>query len=200
MNLIRTVLVDDHRLFSEGLERLLTDTQKFEVVQKFHDGKNLLEYLQHETPDLIILDIEMPSLNGLDIVKRLSLTALKSKVVFLSMHEDSIYAREAFALGAFAFLNKSMESSRLIDSLLQISDGKKVFPNINFKVVNDSPLSEREVTILKFIARGLTSEEIAAQLKISPLTVKSHRKNMIQKLKAKNSSELLVKAFERGII
>lgn len=198
--MIKTVLVDDHRLFSEGLERLLSESHQFEVLKKFSDGRNLLEYLQHESPDLVILDIEMPSLNGLDILKRLSLTDLKSKIVFLSMHEDAIYAREAYTLGAFGLLNKSMESSLLIESLLRIYQGTKVFPNMTVKIINDSPLSDREITILKLIARGLTSEEIASQLKISPLTVKSHRKNMIQKLKAKNSNELLVKAFERGII
>ncbi len=200
MDRIRTVLVDDHRLFSEGLERLLTESGKFSIIQKFHDGKQLLEYLQTVTPDLLILDIEMPALNGLDILKRLVLTGIKSKIIFLSMHDDAIYAREAFGLGAYAFLNKSMESQLLIDSLLDIHQGKKVFPEISLKSSQDSPLSERELTILKLIARGLTSDEIAAQLKISPLTVKAHRKNMIQKLKAKNSSELLVKAFERGIL
>jgi DNA-binding NarL/FixJ family response regulator len=203
MKLIRTVLVDDHRLFAEGLERLLTESNRFQVIQKFHDGKNLLDYLQTDTPDLIILDIEMPSFHGLDIAKRLGFLHESSKVVFLSMHEDDIYAREAFQLGGYAFLNKSMESSLLIESLLQVSEGKKIFPSMAFKatkIESDSPLSDREVTILKLIAKGLTSEEIAGQLHISPLTVKSHRKNMIQKLRAKNSSELLVKAFERGII
>lgn len=198
---IKTVLVDDHRLFAEGLEKLLTESGRFEVLNKFTDGKNLLEFLYYQTPDLIILDIEMPALNGLDVLKRLSLSQSTAKVVFLSMHEDLIYAKEAFSLGAYAFLNKSMESTKLIEALIEVvEEGKKSFPNINFKVTHDSPLSEREVTILKMIARGLTSEEISEQLKISPLTVKSHRKNMIQKLKAKNSSELLVKAFERGII
>jgi DNA-binding NarL/FixJ family response regulator len=200
MKQIKTVLVDDHRLFSEGLERLLIDSEHFAVLKKFNDGRHLLEYLQKQTPDLIILDIEMPALNGLDVLKRLSLSQVPSKVVLLTMHEDTVYAREAFSLGAYAFLNKSMESSLLIESLLSVNEGKKIFPNINFKVTNDSPLSDREITILKLIARGLTSDAIADQLNISPLTVKSHRKNMIQKLKAKNSSELLVKAFERGII
>jgi DNA-binding NarL/FixJ family response regulator len=200
MSLISTVLVDDHRLFAEGLEKLLADSRHFNVLSKFNDGRTLLDYLTDHEPDLVILDIEMPALNGLDIMKRLSLSPLQSKIVFLSMHEDPIYAREAFALGAYGYLNKSMESSLLIESLLQIHEGKKVFPNISFKVVNESPLSGREITILKLISRGLTSEEIAQQLHISPLTVKSHRKNMIQKLKARNSSEMLVKAFERGII
>ena len=198
--LINTVLVDDHSLFIDGLERLLVDSRHFSIHRKFNSGKSLLEYLVNETPDLLILDIEMRGLNGLDIAKRLSLSKHSLHIVFLSMHDNSVYVREAVQLGASGFLNKSMESSMLIESLLRIMAGEKVFPEVNSIATSNSPLSEREVMILKLIAKGLTTDEISVQLKISPLTVKSHRKNMIQKLKAKNSTELLVKAFERGVI
>jgi len=200
MSEFSTVLADDHVLFCDGLERVLVDSRRFAVNRKFNNGRNLLEYLVQEVPDLVILDIEMPGLNGLDVVKRLSLSKLTSKIVFLSMHDNSIYAREALQLGAVGFLNKSMESTQLIDALLRIMQGEKVFPEITTVTTSNSPLSDREIMILRLVAKGLTTEEISVQLKISPLTVKSHRKNMIQKLKAKNSSELLVKAFERGII
>ncbi|MBL7856193.1 MAG: response regulator transcription factor [Cyclobacteriaceae bacterium] len=200
MEVIKTILVDDHILFCEGLERLLTESNQFNILKKFHNGKNLLEYLTTETPDLVILDIEMPGLNGLDVVKRITLSKPSVKVVLLSMHDENIYAREALAQGACGFLNKSMDSLLLIESLLQVSQGKKVFPIISQHAQPDSPLSEREIMILKLVSRGLTNESISQELKISPLTVKSHRKNMIQKLKAKNSAELLMKAFERGLI
>ena len=200
MNLINTILVDDHVIFCEGLERLLTDSNQFKILNKFHNGKSLLEYLTNVTPDLIIIDIEMPGLNGLDVVKRISSSKPAVKVVVLSMHDENVYAREAHSIGAAAFLNKSMDSQLLIESLLLVSQGKRVFPNISLMPQPSSPLSERELMILKLIAKGQTNEIISQELKISPLTVKSHRKNMIQKLKAKNSSELLMKAFERGLI
>lgn len=200
MEKIRTILVDDHLLFTQGLERLLNESGDFNILSKFTDGKSVLDYLQDHSVDLVILDIEMPKMNGLDVAKRIHSFTPETRVVFLSMHEDNVYAREAIALGSAGLLNKSMESNLLIDSLKKVMNGENVFPQVASRPAEDSTLSEREKTILKLMARGMTSEEISGQLRISPLTVKSHRKNMLHKLKAKNAGELLVKAFERGII
>jgi DNA-binding NarL/FixJ family response regulator len=200
MTMIKTILADDHRLFCEGLEKLLTESGAFQVIQQFHDGRTLLEQIRTLDPELVILDIEMPGLNGLDVVKRLTSVTPTAKLVILSMHEENVYASEARALGAHAYLSKSTENLQLLQSLKSVMTGQKVFPKTPSAVTFQSPLSDREMLILKLIAKGKTSESISKDLQISHLTVKAHRRNMIQKLNVSNSSELLAKAFELGLI
>jgi len=198
---IKTILVDDHKLFCDGLEKLLTETGEFQVLQKFYNGRDLLENLtKNQHPDLLVLDIEMPGFTGLDAISRIKLNNPAIKIVMLSMHEENVYAKEAFSLGADAYLIKSIESRLLIESLHKVMKGEKLFPYVNKVVKSDSPLSEREEEVLRLISRGKTSEEIAEKLNISPLTVKAHRRNMIRKLNAKNSSELMTKALEQGLL
>jgi len=199
--MIKTVLADDHRLFCEGLEKLLAESKSFHIIQKFHDGRTLLENIRTLDPALIILDIEMPGLNGLDVVKRLTTVTPNAKLVVLSMHEENVYASEAHALGAHGYLSKSMESTLLLEALRNVMEGQKVFPKSPTQTPTyNSPLSDREMLILKMIAKGKTSESISKDLQISHLTVKAHRRNMLQKLNVSNSSELLAKAFELGLI
>jgi DNA-binding NarL/FixJ family response regulator len=198
--MIRTVLADDHKLFCDGLERVLNDSGNFKVVQKFHNGQNLLEHIGQIHPDLIIIDVEMPLLNGFDAIKRIRLNNMQSTIVVLSMHEESVFSQEAYSLGADAYLSKSMESSQLIDSLLKACQGSKIFPPTASVSKIDSPFSDREHEILRLIASGKTSEQIAERLKISHLTVKAHRRNMMRKLNVNNAAELITKALEMGFL
>jgi DNA-binding NarL/FixJ family response regulator len=199
--LIRTILADDHKLFCDGLERVLADSGHFDVIKKFYNGQTLLEKIQSHDPDLLIIDVEMPNLNGFDAIKRIRLNNTTAKIVVLSMHEESVFSQEAYLLGADAYLNKSMESMHLIDSLLKTCQGAKIFPTA-FTVVSkiESPFSDRELEILRLIASGKTSEQIAERLKISHLTVKAHRRNMMRKLNVNNAAELVSKALEMGFL
>jgi DNA-binding NarL/FixJ family response regulator len=199
--LIKTVLADDHKLFCDGLERVLTETGQFEILGKFHNGLTLLENLQSCNPQLLIIDVEMPSLNGFDTIKRIRFKNPELVIVMLSMHEEPVFSNEAYMLGANAYLNKSMESAQLINSLRQAVDGEKLFPSFKSSSVKiESPFSEREYEILRLIADGKTSELIASQLKISHLTVKAHRRNMMRKLDVNNAAELISKALEMGFL
>ena len=119
MKLIRTILADDHKLFCEGLERVLGESGMFEVVGKYHNGQALLENLAAYNPDLLIIDVEMPLLNGFDTIKRVRVNNPNLKIVVLSMHEEAVFSQEAQTLGANAYLNKSMESAGLIEALTQ---------------------------------------------------------------------------------
>jgi DNA-binding NarL/FixJ family response regulator len=197
---IRTILADDHKLFCDGLERLLNDSGHFTVIQKFHNGQNLLENIQNCDPELVIIDVEMPILNGFDAIKRIRLNNSAAKIVVLSMHEETVFSQEAFMLGADAYLNKSMESMQLIDSLLKTCGGEKIFPAASTVSKIESPFSEREHEILRHIASGKTSEQIAERLKISHLTVKAHRRNMMRKLNVGNTAELITRALEMGFL
>jgi DNA-binding NarL/FixJ family response regulator len=200
MTPIRTVLADDHKLFCEGLQRVLDESGKFTVVGKFHNGQALLENLASCKGDLMIIDVEMPLLNGFDTIKRIRLNNPNLKIVVLSMHEESVFSHEAFTLGANGYLNKSMESAALIENLLEAYGGKKIFPVFNNVSKIESPFSDREYEILRLIAGGKTSEQIADRLHISHLTVKAHRRNMMRKLNVNNAAELVSKALEMGFL
>lgn len=199
--MIRTVLADDHKLFCDGLERVLNDSGHFQVVHKFYNGQTLLEKIQAVNPELLIIDVEMPNINGFDAIKRIRLNNSTAKIVVLSMHEETVFSQEAFMLGADAYLNKSMESMHLIDSLLKTCAGAKLFPATSSTTTKiESPFSDREHEILRLIASGKTSEQIAERLKISHLTVKAHRRNMMRKLDVNNAAELITKALEMGFL
>jgi len=199
--LIKTILVDDHSLFCDGLEKVLTETQKFYIVGKYNSGKSLLTSPVDPTVNLLLMDIEMPELTGFDVVKRLRLKNTQLKIAILSMHEELAYSNEACTIGADAYLSKTLASSVLVDLLIRITEGEKIFlqgtqPRQN----NNSMLSERELEVLKLLAKGKTSEQIGLELNISPLTIKAHRRNMIKKLKVNNSAELISKVLEDGIL
>lgn len=198
---VRTVLADDHKLFCEGLERVLAESGKFDIVAKFHNGQSLLENFSACKPDLLVIDVEMPMLNGFDTIKRIRINNPKVIIVVLSMHEASVFSQEAYTLGANGYLNKSMESESLIDALLRACRGEKIFPVFNPAVPKiQSPFSERELEILRMITSGKTSEQIAERLHISHLTVKAHRRNMMRKLNVNNAAELVSKALEMGFL
>lgn len=198
--MIKTIIVDDHVLFCDGLERVLSDTKQFFVVNKFNSGKTLLNTPIDPTVKLLIIDIEMPGLNGFDVIKRLRLKNKLLKIVILSMHEEMAYCNEAISIGADAFLSKTLDSSSLVEILIRIMHGQSFFSLIPAPKENNQVLSEREIEVLRLLGKGKTSKEIGIELNISPLTIKAHRRNMIKKLQVSNSSELISKALEIGIL
>jgi len=200
--MIQTILADDHKLFSHGLTKLLDESLHFKVIEQFARGDSLLESIDQYSAELLLLDIDIPGMNGIEILKRIRLKNTDLKIVMLSMHEENIYSREAFALGANGYLTKSIDSSQLIQLLIRVSQGERIFPAISSfdSKVESQILSRQEVKILRLIASGKTSEEIATLLHISALTVKVHRRNMMKKLKANSSAEMISLGFNKGII
>jgi len=198
----RTILVDDHKVFSDGLKKLLEDSSQFQILQQFTKGDQLLENIFNLSPELLVMDIEIiGELDGIEVLRRIRLKDKSVKVVMLSMHEENIYSREAFSMGANAYLTKSLEGNLLIEYLLKVMSGEKIFPSsYSSSVVETKIISNQEQRILKLIAEGMTSAKIAEQLNISPLTVKAHRKNIMTKLGAESSAELISIAFSRGIL
>ncbi|MGC1240947.1 MAG: response regulator transcription factor [Chryseosolibacter sp.] len=198
--MIKTILADDHRLFCDGLERVLAETGTFEVVLKAYNGQSLLEQVHSIDFDLLVIDVEMPLINGFDTIKRIRLNNPHCTIVVLSMHEENVFAQEAYLLGANGYINKSMGSAQLIDSLLKACRGEKIFTETIGTPKIESPFSAREHEILQLIAAGKTSEQIAFRLKISNLTVKTHRRNMMRKLNVNNAANLVSKALEMGYL
>jgi DNA-binding NarL/FixJ family response regulator len=198
---IKTVLIDDHVLFSEGLKKLLEHSDQFEVIGQFNNGMALLNSIESLNPDLAIIDIEIPDIKGLDVLRRLRYKKTPLKIVMLSTHEENVYKQEALSSGANAYLSKSLESSKVIGFLTRVMQGENIFPQTD-PILNSEMkiLSKQELTILRLIAAGNTSEEIAKSLNISSLTVKSHRRNIMRKLSAESSAELISIAFSKGIL
>ncbi len=200
--MILTVLADDHKLFSDGLKNLLEESQHFKVLKQFTRGNDLLENIEELNATLLLLDINIPGANGLDILKRIRLKNKVLKIVMLSMHEETIYLREAYSAGADAYLTKSIDSSLLIEHLLQVMQGNKIFPATKGSPIQTEKqlLSKQEIRILRLIADGKTNDQIGTELSISSLTVKSHRRNMIKKLNAESSAELISIGFNKGLL
>ncbi|MBL7864801.1 MAG: response regulator transcription factor [Cyclobacteriaceae bacterium] len=197
--MIRTVLIDDHHLIVSGLHRLLSDDGKFEVVRTFTSGLEFLDDYKSSTVDLIIIDIELPDINGLDVIRRVRHQDKGVKIIVLSMHEEGFFRLESINAGANNYFPKSGDSRRLIDLISETMEGEQVL-KANNKPSAHGPLSHQEQEILRRIAGGSTTSEIASQLHISPLTVKTHRKNILRKLDAPNTAGLISMAYDKGLI
>lgn len=199
--MIPTVVLDDHVLFSDGLKKLLEESGRFKVIAQFSNGQTFLNSIDGLNPELLIIDIEIPGIKGLDVLRRLRLKKTLLKIVMLSSHEESVFKQEALSSGANGYLSKSLDSSKVIDYLEDVMRGENTFPETGPVLKTEAKiLSKQELIILKLIAIGKTSEGIATELNISTLTVKAHRRNMMRKLKAESSSELISIAFSKGIL
>jgi len=197
--MIKTVLADDHKVFCDGLAKLLTDSHQFEVIQKFHDTSELLEKIYSLSFDLLLLDFQMPGLNCEDVIQRIRLSKPTLKIVILSMHEEYIYSKKVLLAGADLYLTKSLDTSTLIESIINVINNEESIKK-KYIIKSKSLLSKQELIIIKLIADGKTSEAIGNLLNLSPLTIKAHRRNMIKKLGANNSSELIKIAIAKGVI
>jgi DNA-binding NarL/FixJ family response regulator len=199
----RIVLADDHALIREGLRRLVEEAVGLEVVGEAGDGLELLTLVEALTPDLVIVDISMPNLRGIEAVRRIKSGHPAMKVLILSMYRE--YQHQAMAAGADGYLLKedaprelflAIESVRQGKSFLstRLSQGERCLP------AQGEGLSLREKEVLKLIVEGMPNKEIAEDLCISVRTVESHRASIISKLKVKSAAELVRCAIQNGYI
>ncbi len=196
----KILLVDDHLMFLDGLELLLKRTGNYEVVGKLNDPLHVIDFLSSNPIDIVLADIQMPGVDGIDLLKRIQSRYPKIKVVMISMHEGDEFVQEIMALGGYGFLPKSMDSTKMVQELDKVCADQKVFPKRQKKVVQSQHFSERELEILRLLAKGKNSYEIAGQLFITLNTVKTHRRNMLRKLNASNTSQLLKIGFDNNLI
>ena len=205
------LLADDHRIILEGLKGLLADD--FEVVGTVEDGRALLEKVQELRPDVIVVDIAMPLLNGIDAVKQIKKAGLDTKVVFLTMHHDAVYAKEAFDAGALGFVLKHSAPSELTQAIHEALKGNTyISPTIAQEVMQVyrdhvdtkssafGSLTLRQREVMQLLAEGKSAKEIAKILYISTRTVEFHKYNMMEQLGIKTSAELVHFAIKHGIV
>ncbi len=210
MKLPRVLLADDHRMVAEGLKSLLSD--EFELVGVVEDGHALIEAARKLRPDVIVADITMPHLNGIDALVRLKREAIEVPVVFLTMHAEVAYARRALEGGAAGYVLKHSAPAELINAIRAALDGKTyVSPSVAgqvLRVINQRPetaidpvasLTLRHREILQLLAEGLSAKEIGDKLKISARTVEFHKYQMMEKLDRHTNAELVHFALKHGI-
>lgn len=207
----RVLLADDHRMVAEGLKSLLS--AEFELVGVVEDGRALIEAVKSLHPDVIVADITMPHLNGIDALVRLRQDNPGVKVVFLTMHQEAAYARRALEAGASGFVLKHSAPAELLTAIRTALEGKTYLtPALAGAVIHsfqqgkdtlDDPaarLTPRQREILQLLAEGRSAKEIAGALGISSRTVEFHKYQMMESLKIQNSAELIHFAIKQGIV
>lgn len=210
MRKIRVLLADDHRIFLEGLKGLLEP--EFDLVGTVEDGRALVKEAERLCPDVIVADISMPLLNGIEAVRQIKKSDHRIKVVFLTMHPDVSFATLAFEVGASGYVIKRSASRELITAINDAMMGKTyVTPEIAGELIQSykkaqpgenvfhQKLTGRQKEVLQLIAEGHSAKEIADILCISVRTVERHKYNMMQELKLKTTADLVKYAIKQGI-
>jgi two-component system, NarL family, response regulator NreC len=212
---IRILLADDHTVMRRGLRLLLEQQADFQVVGEADDGRQAVELAASLHPDVAVLDIGMPLLNGIEAARQIVTATPAIAIVMLSMHSDETYVLRALKAGAKGYLLKNSAEADLIQAVRAIAEGKSFFsPAIGRMLLEDymrqvskhevedsyDLLTPREKEILQLVAEGKTNKEIANLLKLSVYTVESHRGNVLEKLNLHSVPELILYAVRKGII
>jgi DNA-binding NarL/FixJ family response regulator len=211
VNVPRILIADDHHVLAEGLRRLLEP--EFEVAGIVSDGRELVVAAEKIRPDVIIADISMPSLNGIDAANRLHTMGIPSKVVFLTMHCDVAYARRAMDAGASGYILKHSVASEVVTAIREALRGNTyVTPSIAGELLrsyrSDSTgtgepvrhLTVRQREVLQLVAEGRSAKEIAAALKISTRTAEAHKARILEILGLESTAQLVQYAVRHGVI
>lgn len=209
----RVLLADDHALMLEGLSRLLAD--EFEIVGVAANGRAVVEDAQRLVPDVVVLDIGMPELNGIEAARQLNRLLPQAKIVFVTQQLDPAYLRAAFNAGAAAYVAKQSASTELIKAIQmalshqfyitpltasEASDYVKFHPRANPSELFGAELTPRQREVLQLVAEGKTSKEISSVLHISPKTVEYHRNCLMDQLGVRSTAELTRYAVSHGMV
>jgi DNA-binding NarL/FixJ family response regulator len=206
---IRVVLADDHVLVRQGLKSLL-EREKFQVVGEASDGQEAVRLSESLHPDIAVIDISMPILNGIDAARELGRSCPKTKAILLTQHEEDQYIREALDAGVKGYVLKNQVASDLVHAIQQVSQGQfYLSPGVSRAVMEayrskaDSPpdpLTPRERQVLQLIAEGKSTKDAASLLGISVKTAESHRMRLMQKLDIHETASLVRYAVRRGLV
>lgn len=215
MSSYRILLADDHVMFRKGIKNILERAKDLEVVGEADDGLKLLKLIQKVTPDMVILDISMPNLRGLEATREIKMILPNVKVLILTMHKDKEYVYSAISAGAEGYLLKEDADTELFAAIKKIrEEGYYISPLLSGEVTNElikifhrgqftsqsDPLTTREREVLKLIAEGRSNKEIADLLFISIRTVEHHRANIMKKLNIRQTASLVRYAIHKGYI
>ena len=215
MKKLRILLADDHTVIRAGLRTLLERQPNLEVVGETENGRQTVELSASLKPDVLVMDVGMPILNGIEATKQIVDQCSTTAVVILSMYSDEAYVMRALKAGARAYLLKDSAAADLISAIEAVSQGKSIFsPKVSRILAEDyvrvlkqrgvvdsyELLTNREREILQLLTEGKTNKAVATMLNISLYTVETHRSHILQKLNLHNSAELVLYAVRKGII
>ena len=210
---VRIILADDHKIMREGLRALLAKQKEIEVIAEADSGRGVIELCSQLHPDVVVIDISMPDLNGIDAARQITRQAPDIKVIALSMHSDKKYVKEMLAAGASGYLLKDAAFEELGMAIATVLKNKTYLsPQITDTVVKDyvnenvphnsiasTALSAREREVLQLIAEGKSTRDIAAKLYVSVKTIETHRKQIMDKLGLNSIAELTKYAIREGL-
>lgn len=214
---VNILIADDHKIVREGIKAMLREEGWITIMGEASDGEEVLEFLERVDVDIVLLDIDMPCMDGICCSKHIRQYWPKTKVLIISMHQSEKFVVEAFRAGAAGFISKDSCKAELVSAIRALNEGNSYFSHEvsqkllkclnrpegerDFESPSDEPiLTSRETEVLALIAKEYTNHEIAERLFISPHTVVSHRRNLLQKLNAKNTAGLVRYATRYGLI
>jgi two-component system, NarL family, response regulator NreC len=212
--MISIMLADDHPIVRQGLKALLESEQNFQLVGEAGDGLEAVRLAIRLKPDVLVTDVMMPGLNGLEVTRQVTKSLPQTRVIILSMYTDDSYVLEALKNGATGYVLKDSQATDLVEAIREVAAGNRYLsPPLSerelelyaqrIELVPADPyelLTTREREVLHLVAEGRTSAEIAQQLFISPRTAEGHRANLMRKLGIQNNAELVRYALKRGIV
>lgn len=216
----KIILVDDHQIVIDGISSVLAEVEHYEVVGTANNGRNAIQLVQVAQPNLVLMDIDMPIMNGITAAGELKKSHPEVKIIILSLHQEKSIIQNLIQLGVDGYLLKNSNKDEVLKAIEQVLAGQRYFssdvtlslsgmnPSSNIKLTNSDPenaeklssLTEREIEILKGIADGLSNREIGEQLFISHRTVDTHRQNIMRKLEVKKVVGLIKFAIKNGLV
>ena len=212
---IKVMIADDHELIREGLSRVLDMENDIEVICKAKSGVEAVESVRKCKPDILLLDINMPEMNGIDTLKKIKSTALKVKIVMLTVYDDIEYVSQCINLGADGYVLKDSDSDTLVKTIRVVYDGGSyIQPTLDTQLIkymtNESKnasdkvlleaLTRREVSVMKEIASGLSNKGISEKLDISEKTVKNHVSSILKKLELQDRTQVAIYAIKNKLV
>lgn len=212
---IKIVLADDHKIVRNGVRSLLDDEDQIRIIGEAENGEEAWELVQKLKPDVLVSDINMPKINGIDLTHKIAESDLKTNVLILSMYNDEAYILKAVEAGVMGYLPKDADYEDIIKGVKEIANGNMFYNAEVTRVLTESllqsphrakskeaavSLTNRELEILKSIVKGNSNKIIAEDLFISTRTVDTHRTNIMKKLKARNTADLVRITIENGLI